>query len=208
MRRLADQGRTIVLITHATKNVMLADKVVFVARGGYLAWFGPPDEALRFFDQVRSERERRTRPMEFDEIYAVLDDTSKGKAEDWAQRYQASTAYRDYIVEPLQGAGQERTAGAAPAPWPRPRRRSSRPGRSSSRRVSAARQFAILSSRNIKILSRDRIGLFLMLASAPLVGLLDVVLSRSCWAATCSPTRTATWPTPSPPCSTRSSLPS
>jgi len=28
---------------------------------------------------VRSERERRTRPMEFDEIYAVLDDTSKGK---------------------------------------------------------------------------------------------------------------------------------
>jgi ABC-type multidrug transport system ATPase subunit len=38
MRRLADQGRTIVMITHATKNVMLADKVVFLARGGYLAW--------------------------------------------------------------------------------------------------------------------------------------------------------------------------
>ena len=37
MRRLADQGRTIVLITHATKNVMLADKVAFLARGGYLA---------------------------------------------------------------------------------------------------------------------------------------------------------------------------
>ena len=42
MRRLADQGRTIVLITHATKNVMLADKVVFLARGGHLVWFGPP----------------------------------------------------------------------------------------------------------------------------------------------------------------------
>ena len=53
MRRLADQGRTIVVITHATKNVMLADKVVFLARGGYLAWFGPPDEALRYFDQYR-----------------------------------------------------------------------------------------------------------------------------------------------------------
>jgi ABC-type multidrug transport system ATPase subunit len=26
MRRLADQGRTIILITHATKNVMLADR--------------------------------------------------------------------------------------------------------------------------------------------------------------------------------------
>ncbi|MCB9113279.1 MAG: FHA domain-containing protein, partial [Anaerolineales bacterium] len=51
MRRLADQGRTIVLITHATKNVMLADKVIFLARGGYLAWFGPPDEALTYFDK-------------------------------------------------------------------------------------------------------------------------------------------------------------
>ncbi len=46
MRRLADQGRTIVLITHATKNVMLGDKVIFLARGGYLAWFGPPEEAI------------------------------------------------------------------------------------------------------------------------------------------------------------------
>ncbi len=86
MRHLADQGRTIILITHATKNVMLADKVVFLARGGYLAWFGPPDEALTFFDQYRAERDRRARPMEFDEIYAVLDDPSKGKAEEWARR--------------------------------------------------------------------------------------------------------------------------
>jgi ABC-type multidrug transport system ATPase subunit len=60
MRRLADQGRTIVMVTHATKNVMLADKVVFLARGGYLAWFGPPDEALAYFDQYRTERERRS----------------------------------------------------------------------------------------------------------------------------------------------------
>ena len=56
MRRLADQGRTIILITHATKNVMLADKVIFLARGGYLAWFRPPEEALEYFDQYRSER--------------------------------------------------------------------------------------------------------------------------------------------------------
>src|SRR6185436_178026 len=72
MRRLADQGRTVVLITHATKNVMLADRVVFLARGGYLAWFGPPEDALAYFDQYRSDRERRTKPMEFDDIYSLL----------------------------------------------------------------------------------------------------------------------------------------
>ncbi|MBL8103878.1 MAG: ABC transporter permease, partial [Anaerolineales bacterium] len=45
------------------------------------------------------------------------------------------------------------------------------------RRVSAIRQFLILSARNIKILTRDRFALGLMLATAPLVSLLDVILS-------------------------------
>ena len=101
MRRLADQGRTIVLITHATKNVVLADKVVFLARGGHLVWFGAPEEALEYFNQFRSERDQRARPMEFDEIYALLDDPSKGSPEQWAERYQKHSAYRDYIVDPL-----------------------------------------------------------------------------------------------------------
>ena len=106
MRRLADQGRTIVLITHATKNVMLADKVVFLARGGFLAWFGPPNEALAYFDQFRSDRDRHARSMEFDEIYAILDDPTKGSAEDWANRFRAHPAYQENIVLPLQALGR------------------------------------------------------------------------------------------------------
>jgi len=102
MRRLADQGRTIVLITHATKNVMLADKVIFLARGGYLAWFGPPDEALKYFDPYRSEQDRLNRAIQFDEIYAVLDNSKLGSAADWAGRYANSPAYGQYIVNPLQ----------------------------------------------------------------------------------------------------------
>ena len=102
MRRLADQGRTITLITHATKNVMLADKVVFLARGGYLTWFGPPDEALAYFDQYRSERDRRARDIEFDEIYSILDDTSKGSPEEWGERYRKHPAYEKYISAPLR----------------------------------------------------------------------------------------------------------
>lgn len=167
MRRLADQGRTIVLITHATKNVMLADKVVFLARGGYLAWFGPPDEALAYFDQYRSERDRRARDIEFDEIYAILDDSSKGTAEEWAHRYQRHPAYQQYVAQPLEHrdlAPQAAAASAAPAPKRR-------------RQVSSLRQFRILSSRNVRILTRDRFALLLMLAAAPIVSMLDVVLS-------------------------------
>ncbi|MEK6575215.1 MAG: FHA domain-containing protein, partial [Chloroflexota bacterium] len=115
MRRMADQGRTIILITHATKNVMLADKVIFLARGGYLAWYGPPDEALRYFDKFRSERDRRAGPMEFDQIYEILDDTRQGSPKDWHKRFQEHVAYQQYIAKPLRKTG---AAAAAPAPPP------------------------------------------------------------------------------------------
>ena len=173
MRRLADQGRTIVLITHATKNVMLADKVVFLARGGFLAWFGPPEEALEYFDQYRPERSRRASAMEFDEIYAVLDDSSKGKPEDWANRYREHAAFRKYVLEPLEG--KMGTGKATPAQEPKQAAR--KVERPASKQVSGLRQFFILSARNIKILTRDRFGLALMLATAPIVSLLDVVLA-------------------------------
>ena len=174
MRRLADQGRTIVLITHATKNVVLADKVVFLARGGHLVWFGAPEEALEFFNQFRSEREQRAGPMEFDEIYAILDDPSKGTAEQWAERYQQHRAYREYIVEPLADRVSELSQKNG--------RPSSRPAVAADpkarKQVSALRQFFILSGRNLKILTRDRFSLFLMLAAAPIVGLLDILLAN------------------------------
>ena len=175
MRRLADQGRTIILITHATKNVMLADKVVFLARGGYLAWYGPPDEALKYFDQYRSERDRRADEMEFDQIYAILDNPANGSPAEWAQRYQQHAAYQQYVAQPLSSAGHavgQTPAQAAATPAQPAAPRPQRP-----RQVSQLRQFFILSTRNVNILVRDRFTLFLMLFVPPLVGLLDVVLA-------------------------------
>jgi len=173
MRRLADQGRTIILVTHATKNVMLADKVVFLARGGYVAWFGPPEEALAYFDQYRSEREQRAHSMEFDQIYAILDDPSKGKAEEWSERYMQHPAYQQYIVEPLQPA---RTASVKSAEKKQRGKVAKSKGRP---RVSGFRQFSILSARNFKILSRDRTSLILMLLVPVLVASLDFFLAMA-----------------------------
>jgi ABC-type multidrug transport system ATPase subunit/pSer/pThr/pTyr-binding forkhead associated (FHA) protein len=163
MRRLADQGRTVVMITHATKNVMLADKVVFLARGGYLSWFGPPEEALAYFDQYRSERERRASPMEFDNIYTLLDQPELGSAPDWASRYKNDPAYKKYIAEPLIGQSSAPAKTAA-----KPQKRKA---------ASAIRQFFILSDRNIKIMTRDKFSLILLILVAPLMASLDFVLS-------------------------------
>jgi ABC-type multidrug transport system ATPase subunit len=183
MRRLADQGRTIVLITHATKNAVLADKVVFLARGGFLAWFGPPDEALAYFDQYRPERDRRARTMDFDEIYTILDDPERGSAEEWADRYRQHRAYQEHILQPLAARGRpigEGVPSAAAGPGvtiPGADSKTTAAPRSGRSRVSGFRQFRILSERNVKILTRDRASLVLMLASAPIVALLDVLLA-------------------------------
>jgi ABC-type multidrug transport system ATPase subunit len=168
MRRLADQGRTIIMVTHATKNVMLADKVVFLARGGYLSWFGPPDEALAYFDTYRSEHDRRIRAMEFDQIYTILDDPKLGTAKDWAERYKASVAYTKYIADPLKLDGKT----ALPAESLPVKKTAQKKPRNSS-----LHQFLVLSRRNITILTRDRSSLILMLAAAPAVGSLDILLA-------------------------------
>jgi ABC-type multidrug transport system ATPase subunit len=173
MRRLADQGRTIILVTHATKNVMLADKVVFLARGGFLAWFGPPEQALTYFDQFRTERERRGHPMEFDQIYAILDDPSKGSAAEWAKRFQEHPAYQQYISLPLESRRDPLPLqDVVSSTRPFSSRKKSKGGR-----VSSLRQFGILSGRNVKILTRDRSSLTLMLAAAPLVAMLDFIIA-------------------------------
>ncbi len=173
MRRLADQGRTIIMVTHATKNVMLADKVVFLARGGYMAWFGPPEEALNYFDQFRSEKERRTREMEFDQIYSILDDPERGTAQEWATRYMEHPSYQKYIIQPLQDT-QSRLSQISLA---EPAKEQAAPKAKRKMRASALHQFAVLSARNLKILIKDRTSLVLMLLAPLLIGALDFIIA-------------------------------
>lgn len=157
LRELADQGRTILLITHATENVMLCDQVVFMARGGNLAYYGPPQEALNYFEVQR-----------FNEIYRRVE--NELSPEEWQQRYLQSSSYQKYVLNRQQGL----QASSGSRPQSAAQRNQPKPG-ASVKRVSGLRQFVILSKRNIAILIRDRISLALMLLVAPLLGLLDFV---------------------------------
>jgi ABC-type multidrug transport system ATPase subunit/pSer/pThr/pTyr-binding forkhead associated (FHA) protein len=154
LRKLADQGRTILLVTHATKNVMMCDLVIFLAKGGRVAYFGLPEEALEYFGV-----------QDFDEIYPKIE--SELSPEEWEDRYKHSRQYKQYIVGRLR-APEGPLAGRRL----RPKRQSPD---SRVKRVSAWRQLVILSLRNVAILLRDRASLALMLAIAPLIGLMDFV---------------------------------
>lgn len=49
LREMADNGKTIILVTHSTLQLQLCDKIVFVGNVGQLCFCGALDEALKFF---------------------------------------------------------------------------------------------------------------------------------------------------------------
>lgn len=73
-RQLADQGITIVCVTHTVANVGAnCDQVLVMAKGGHVAYHGPPEAALAFFDTDS-----------LSDIYERLDGTAPTE---WAKRF-------------------------------------------------------------------------------------------------------------------------
>lgn len=154
LRRLSDQGRTVILVTHATKNVEKCHSVAILAQGGYLAYYGPPKQALGYF-----------RVTDFDEIYAKLKSVP---AESAAERYLESSECRNHITAELPKGPVRLTSRTSHTSMPSP----------SAKETSSLRQFAILSRRNISVLLRDRVSLTLMLLVPPAIAALDFVFWR------------------------------
>lgn len=155
LRKLSEEGHTILIVTHITKNVMQCDQVVFLAKGGYLAYYGPPQDALTYFGVT-----------DFDEIYDKLQ--QERSPEEWAQRYQQSEQYQKLVVS------RSREYLIKPSATPSRGVKYQQPG-AALKRISAWRQFGILSRRNLNVLIRDRASLILMLLMAPLIGAIDFV---------------------------------
>lgn len=106
MREMANRGQTIILITHATFNIHLCDKVIFLNEGGRLAFFGTPGEALDYFGA-----------SDFAEIYKMLN--TRKSAEEWqveyarsdfAAKYQSRIRATGSTTNQLINTGQSRSS--------------------------------------------------------------------------------------------------
>jgi ABC-type multidrug transport system ATPase subunit len=76
LRALADDGRSVVVVTHNTAQLNLCDRLLILAPGGRLAYFGPPQQALSYFGC-----------SDFADLFNLLEhDTTT----DWTGRYVAS----------------------------------------------------------------------------------------------------------------------
>lgn len=50
LRSMANNGKTVILVTHSTLQLKMCDKIVFMGKGGNLCYFGTYDDALKFFE--------------------------------------------------------------------------------------------------------------------------------------------------------------
>ena len=155
LRNLADRGRTVVLVTHATANVSLCDRLVFLGRNGYLCYFGPPADATNFFGVNQAD---------FANIYNELE-ISESVIKDWANKYRNSAYYQRYITDPLSPKAPQKQAPPVELPQPA--------------RVSPLKQMLLIAQRYFQLTLRDPVNVGLGLLTAAvcpilLVGIKDV----------------------------------
>ena len=142
LRKLADQGRTIILVTHATANITLCDRIVFLGRGGRLCYFGPPKEAFHFFN-IKTD--------DFADIYNQLE-TNEANVKQWRDRFSTSPYFNRYVTNHLSQNTQI-NHHSSPAP--------------KQVKASPFQQLSILSQRYLKLILRDPVYLGLSLFTAP-----------------------------------------
>src|SRR6266705_2440671 len=159
LRKLADKGHTIVLVTHATNNINSCDYVCFLCQGGRLAYFGPPEEAKAYFGK-----------NDFAEIYTSLEPTDENPdiPEEAEAKFKLSKEYKEYVVKPMKAAPAETGPGLNGYAKPTKRAKGRNP----------LRQFLLLAQRNIELLRNDTSTLTILLLQAPLIALLLVLLFR------------------------------
>src|SRR5262249_30455594 len=93
-RRLADEGRGVVCITHNVDNVDQCHLILVLAKGK-LMFYGPPAEALTYFRVKR--------------ISDVYDKLASRDPVEWEKEFRTTTLYREYVADRL-------VAKPAPAP--------------------------------------------------------------------------------------------
>lgn len=152
-RSLADDGMTLVCITHFVDSLEVCDAVAYLVKGR-LAYYGPPDkmrkylgiEAIRFIYGKEDER----KPAEWQKAFRESEDCA---------------AYVDRLMPDEDDADE--TESASPSP-PAPTDWST-----------FRRQFAVQVKRYAQILTIDRRNVMVLLGLAPLVAMLISLVGQS-----------------------------
>jgi ABC-type multidrug transport system ATPase subunit len=127
LRGLADGGRSVVVVTHNVAQLNLCDRLLILAPGGRLAYFGPPQQALSYFGCT-----------DFADLFSLLEHDA---ATDWTGRFVASPLHASFT---------------GPRPAVRPPNPYADPPAAAIRQQSTFAQFVTLSMRYLAVVAADR----------------------------------------------------
>jgi ABC-type multidrug transport system ATPase subunit len=168
-RQLADEGKSLICITHNVDNVDRCHLVLVLARGK-LIYYGPPREAPPYFQVKR--------------ISEIYDRIAERDLAQWQEQFQRSELYQEFVLKrlgtpemPAEGefsggltvtadppGGKAGVLAPVDKPW---RGRSQRPPR--------WHQFRVLTSRYAELLWGDKRSFRLLMLQAPAVAVILLI---------------------------------
>ncbi|AVZ71497.1 ABC transporter ATP-binding protein [Streptomyces lunaelactis] len=150
LRGLADDGRTVIVVTHSVLSLDVCDRLLVLAPGGMIAYYGPPEDALAYFG--------------FEEWPEAFEAFENDHDREWAADYRESPFHRQYIANSTAQPLLPHDAAAWVAP---PRTRS------------WGAQLRTLVRRYSAALSADRTFLIIMIALPFVMGAMARALAGS-----------------------------
>ncbi|MFF5360102.1 FHA domain-containing protein [Streptomyces scabiei] len=87
LRGLADDGRTVIVVTHSVLSLDVCDRLLVLAPGGKVAYYGPPDDTLAFFGFAQ-----------WPEAFEAFE---RDRERDWAGEYRDSPFRQQYVTASL-----------------------------------------------------------------------------------------------------------
>lgn len=155
LRQLSDGGRTVIAATHSLVTLERCDRVLFLARGGHVAYYGPPDRAMAYFRKVGLGGD-------YPKVFGRL-------AEDGGERvagdFRRDPLHAQYLAEPLTTANATASVATSVAEDPA--------------RGDQGRQFRVLVRRYLAVLRADRTSALILLMQAPFFAFLFALLYPS-----------------------------
>ncbi|MET7648969.1 FHA domain-containing protein [Streptomyces sp. NPDC005426] len=151
LRGLADDGRTVIVVTHSVLSLDVCDRLLVLAPGGRIAYYGPPGDALAFFG--------------FAEWPQAFEAFENDRERPWAEEFAASPLHRRYIANASAQPRLPHAPAATVAPPPKTR--------------SWGAQLRTLVRRYAAALSADRTFLVIMIALPFVMGAMTRALAGS-----------------------------
>ncbi|MFC8208179.1 ABC transporter ATP-binding protein/permease [[Kitasatospora] papulosa] len=149
LRGLAHDGRTVLVVTHSVAELAICDKLLVMAPGGSVAYFGPPEEALNFFGYTS-----------WADVFSAFENY---RDYDWAGRWRGSQHYQMYAadidavaVQPVHMPPPQQIRPPKPSGW--------------------AAQLWTLMRRYISVIASDKGFLLLMVLLPAVLGVVSVVI--------------------------------